>query len=76
MKGYTARLAADILYQDLASVIMIITIKDSIAKSLKKLTKAVSKKITKVDPLDWYAKAKASIAISKTDEPLPIPRKR
>ena len=47
------------------------TIKDSIAKSVKKPSKTASKKINKADPADWYAKAKASIAISKTDEPLP-----
>ena len=44
------------------------TIKDSIAKSVKKLSKTASKKL-KAEPADWYAKAKASIGISKTDEP-------
>ena len=52
------------------------TIKDSIAKSVKKPSKASSKKINKADPADWYAKAKASIGISKTDEPLPPLRSR
>ena len=51
-------------------------IKDSIGKSIKKSSKASSKKINKADPADWYAKAKASIAISKTDEPLLSPRSR
>jgi len=52
------------------------TVKDSIGKSVKKPSKIVSKKANKAEPTDWYAKAKASIAISKTDEPLPPPRKR
>ena len=46
------------------------SIKHSITKSVKKPSKASSKKINKADPADWYAKAKATIAISKTDEPL------
>lgn len=40
------------------------TIKDRIAKSIKKPTKASAKKKTKMQPVDWYAKAAASIAIS------------
>lgn len=52
------------------------TIKDSIGKSVREPSKIVSKKVNKAEPTDWYAKAKASIAISKTDEPLPPPRKR
>ena len=50
------------------------TIKDSITKSVKKPSKAASKKASKIEPADWYAKAKASIAISKTDEPPPRSR--
>jgi hypothetical protein len=52
------------------------TIKDSIAKSVKKPKNPTSKKASKIEPTDWYAKAKASIGISKTDEPLPPPRSR
>lgn len=40
-------------------------IKDRIAKSVKKSTKAKS---TKSQPIDWYAKAKASIAINKASD--------
>lgn len=50
------------------------TIKDSIGKNVKKPSNASSKKINKADPADWYAKAKATIAISKTDELLLPPR--
>lgn len=50
------------------------TIKDTISKSVK--TKAAPKKVTKSEPADWYAKAKASIGISKTDQPLMPTRSR
>jgi hypothetical protein len=50
------------------------TIKDSITKSVKKPSKDSSKKTSKIEPADWYAKAKASIGISKTDETLPRSR--
>lgn len=42
------------------------TIKEHIAKSVKK---SVKPKSTKSEPVDWYAKAKASIAINKTPDP-------
>jgi hypothetical protein len=42
------------------------TIKDRIAKSVKKSPKS---KNTKSEPMDWYAKAKASIAINKAPDP-------
>ena len=41
------------------------TIKDRIAKSVKKSPKPKS---TKSKPVDWYAKAKASIAINKAPD--------
>ena len=41
-------------------------IKERIAKSVKKSTKAKS---VKGEPIDWYAKAKASIAINKAPDP-------
>jgi hypothetical protein len=41
------------------------TIKDRITKSVKKSPKS---KNTKSEPIDWYAKAKASIAINKAPE--------
>ena len=49
------------------------TIKEYIAKSVKNSPKS---KITKSEPIDWYTKAKTSIPISKTDQPLPPFRKR
>ena len=52
------------------------TIKDSIAKSVKTPSKTASKKLNNAETADWYAKAKASIAISKTDQPLPPTRDR
>jgi hypothetical protein len=42
------------------------TIKDHISKSVKKSPKS---KNTKSEPIDWYAKAKASIAINKAPDP-------
>jgi hypothetical protein len=42
------------------------TIKDRIAKSVKKSPKT---KIGKNEPVDWYTKATASIAINKSSEP-------
>ena len=43
-------------------------IKDSIAKSIKKPTKARTKKKSKIQPVDWYIKAAAAIAISRSDK--------
>ena len=42
------------------------TIKDRISKRVKNSPKS---KNTKSEPIDWYAKAKASIAINKTPDP-------
>jgi hypothetical protein len=41
-------------------------IKERITKSVKKLTEA---KKTKRESVDWYSKAKASIAINKAPDP-------
>jgi len=43
-------------------------IKDSIAKTIKKPTKARTKKKSKIQPVDWYIKAAAAIAISRSDK--------
>jgi hypothetical protein len=47
------------------------TIKDRIAKSVKKSTKTNVSKKKKLPPVDWYAKSKAAIAISGTAKPSP-----
>lgn len=46
------------------------TIKESITKSVKKPKKPTSTKVRKIEPDEWYAKAKASIGISKIDKPM------